>query len=146
MIGDGTIIQAVGVGTIKLQAYNENKWIESSLSNVLYVPKIAVNLFLVGAAVDKGYTLEMDNKSCKFLKNDKVGAMATRQNNIFMMIFKSNPTTGKAYFGSFCGELEEWHFRLTHQNTEHVKNILKRSGINYTGNDEMYTLNKRKTT
>lgn len=54
MIGDEIIIQAAGVATIKLQAYNGSKWLECSLSNVLYVRKIAVNLFSVMLLWTKG--------------------------------------------------------------------------------------------
>lgn len=126
MIGDDTIIKAVDVGIVKLQAHNGSEWIECSLNNVLFVPKLAVNLISARAAVDKGYLLQMNNEECKFVKNGIVGEIAKRENNTYVMDFWCYEID-QANVGRSCVELREWHSKLIHQNVEQVKNILENS-------------------
>ncbi|KAJ8888730.1 hypothetical protein PR048_008222 [Dryococelus australis] len=68
ILGDGKVIQAVGIGDLKLQANNEHAWLDTTLYNVLYVPNIKVNIFSVNTATGKGYQIQMNSESCRFLK------------------------------------------------------------------------------
>lgn len=55
MIGDATMIEGVGVGDVRVQAYDGQVWSPIVLKNVLYTPKIPFNLFSVTTVLDKGY-------------------------------------------------------------------------------------------
>ncbi|KAJ8885787.1 hypothetical protein PR048_011987 [Dryococelus australis] len=46
-IGDGKVIQAVGIGDLKLRANDGHECLDTTLYNVLYVPNIKINHFLV---------------------------------------------------------------------------------------------------
>jgi len=54
-IGDGTLLDIEGTGTVKLYVWNGSEFIKTYLSDVVYVPKLKVNLFSVGHTLDKGY-------------------------------------------------------------------------------------------
>lgn len=60
-IGDGNVIQGVGRGNIDIMSFNGEKWIEKTLSNALYVPKLHANLFSESSVLDKGHEIH----SCK---------------------------------------------------------------------------------
>ena len=51
-LGDGNIIKALGA--INIFSYNNNKWSENHLANVLYAPDICLNLFSTMRALEKG--------------------------------------------------------------------------------------------
>lgn len=127
IIGDGTQLDAEGQGTIELLAYNGNKWIKTTISNVLYVPKLTINLFSARSVMDKGHDLHINSTECKILKNGMVVAVGVRKNKLYMMRF----TQGE--HAAVCKEvcLIEWHKRLGHQNLQHVRNILNKNNIMY---------------
>lgn len=39
MIGDGTVIEAIGIGIIRVEAFDGKKWIDSTLINVPHCRK-----------------------------------------------------------------------------------------------------------
>lgn len=58
---------------------------------MLYVPELKVNLFSLGCALDKGYTMRSDSIQCDLLnKNGQVCATAKRYGKLYRMFFKSN--------------------------------------------------------
>lgn len=131
MIGDGTMIQGIGIGQIKLKAFNGKCWVETTLNNVLHVPKMTANLFSVGAAITKGYEVKMNYDQCMFIKNNVVSAVAKRDGKIYKMCFKNIETVSCANIGTVSENLIEWHCKMVHQNIDQVKNILNRNDIQY---------------
>lgn len=138
MIGDGTMMEAVGSGLVKLEAFNGQEWIKTTINNVLHVPKMAANLFSVGAATSKGYKVMINNDQCDFVKENKVGAIGRKENKIFKMCFRYD--ISYANMGYFNESLNDWHCKLAHQNNDQVKMILKRSGIKYEENNNSMCL------
>ena len=66
-LGDNREVKAHGKGTIVLKINALGKWNNSSLTDVLYVPSLAKNLFSVSAATKKGLTMSFDSNSCKII-------------------------------------------------------------------------------
>lgn len=80
-IGDGTLLNVRGVGTVIVYAWNGSIFIKTILSDVLYVPDLKFNLFSVGHVMDKGYQLMTNSKRCELLDKDgNVRAIAERCN------------------------------------------------------------------
>lgn len=78
-IGDGTLLNVRGVGTVIVYAWNGSIFIKTILSDVLYVPDLKFNLFSVGHVMDKGYQLMTNSKRCELLDKDRnVRAIAER--------------------------------------------------------------------
>lgn len=71
-IADGSVVQAYGKGKIQIEAYNGKEWNAKYLADVLYVPKIKINLFSSSACLDTGYLLIADGTNCSFKKEGKV--------------------------------------------------------------------------
>ncbi|KAK9695693.1 hypothetical protein QE152_g32397 [Popillia japonica] len=88
-IGDGTMMKAIGTGSINVSAYNGQDFHDVTLYDVLYVPKLEVNLFSQCSALDKGLTLMSNSKNAKLVnKNNETCAMAFRSGKLFKMLFK----------------------------------------------------------
>lgn len=134
-IGNGEYIYALGKGTVKIKAFNNSEWIEKTLTEVLYVPEIHVNLFSVSKALDKGLTLHTDKSKCKFLCDETIVAVGVRQNQLYKMQFHVMCNKSVANSAGKCESLQLWHERLGHQNVVQVKSFLKNMNIDYKNDD-----------
>ena len=131
IIGDGTKLDAVGVGQVILKAFNGKHYIETTLNNVLYVPDLKMNLFSVASAVNKGYSMKADSIKCEFIKDNKIGAIAMRDGKFYIMDFKCESSNNVS--ANVGCSLKDWHEKLAHQNFECVKDILKNNNIKFSG-------------
>ena len=64
-LGDGHVVEAVGVGNVYLNViFDDSKPKKSIMYRVLYVPKLACNLFSIRAAVARGNTVKFGTTKC----------------------------------------------------------------------------------
>ncbi|KAG6438777.1 hypothetical protein O3G_MSEX000215 [Manduca sexta] len=129
IIGDGTVIKALGYGDIQLEAYDNEQWIKTLIKNVLYVPSLKANLFPMSATLDKGYKLLSTAMECQFTKNNNVHAVAKRQGKMYIMMFRKLDES--AMVGKVTSNLKQWHAKLGHQDINQVKNVLTRQGVRF---------------
>lgn len=86
----GNKLHVKGIRKVTIWASNGCELILINLFNVLYAPEIKFNLSAVGCALDKRHVLVSDNQKCELLdKNEKIRAVAKRQNTLFVMDFLS---------------------------------------------------------
>ena len=65
-LGDGRAVKALGSGNVHMNMLSlGSKSKRAVLYNVLYVPKLACNLFYVQAAVGKGNVVEFGRNHCR---------------------------------------------------------------------------------
>lgn len=148
-VGNGDMLKVKGVGQVSLWAFNGEKLIKTTLSNVFFVPALKFNLFSVGCALDKGFKLISDSKKCEFVDTDgNICAIAWRQNKLYKMDFKQKNSENyqssvSETISSKCGDISDchavktveslsvWHNRLAHQNMKQVKHFLNQKKINF---------------
>ncbi len=64
-LGDGRVVQALGVGSIHMKMmFKVSRPKPATMHDVLYVPKLACNLFSVRAATKKGNQVKFGQRSC----------------------------------------------------------------------------------
>lgn len=130
---------AYGRGDINIIAFNNIKWIEKHLSDVLYVPEIHLNLFSSSCALDKGLKLTSDNKKCELTKDGVVVAVGVRQKRLFkLMIHVEPPPSSKTSIDASVHSavkqpisLQLWHERIGHQHIAQVKRFLNSMDISF---------------
>lgn len=128
-IGDGTNLEATGIGDVELEAFDGTSWSEVVLKNVLYVPKMPFNLFSVGSVLNKGYTQFANLDKSEFSDADGiVRLIAVREDKIWKMQLRNNSSEDVCLVNM---SLRKWHERLAHQNVKYVKDALKRNDIKY---------------
>ena len=131
-IGNGDILQGIGVGKINVEVYDGDKWVNKYLSEVLHVPALKMNLFSQGKCLDKGYKMVSNSSKCEFRDGKRIVAIGVRETALYKMLIKAKPHTSAAVAKSVKGEpLHVWHNRLAHQNVTHVKRFLKSNEINF---------------
>jgi hypothetical protein len=135
-IGDGSEIFALGVGSVKIKAFNGNQWVDSVIENVLYVPALKLNLFSVCAVTDKGYNLVSNSKECRFEKDNEVKCIGIREGKLYKMMFRlkyryENSAHVSVEITKTRLTLKEWHEKLAHQHAAQVRKILLKHGIDF---------------
>ena len=122
-VGNGTLVDVCGTGTVQVQAWNGSEWIETELNNVLLVPSLAVNLFSLSTALDKGFEMMSNKTKCEFMDRDgTVRAMAERLGNLYKMKFKMEEKLSQC---NAVQSLTEWHRKLAHIHYGQVRKMLK---------------------
>ena len=143
-LGNGHTVEAYGSGKVKItMRISRNKDISTLLDKVLFVPKLACNLFNVRAVTQKGYIVQFGNSldtvwtqfghsldtvwtqfghSCCWIKdsNGKVRGKGRLTNKMYMLITDEEISTknhgAKKAENESPHELDLWHQRLGHIN------------------------------
>uniref|UniRef100_A0A0A9YMV4 Retrovirus-related Pol polyprotein from transposon TNT 1-94 n=1 Tax=Lygus hesperus TaxID=30085 RepID=A0A0A9YMV4_LYGHE len=129
-IGDGSVLEAVGVGDLSVTTMVGNESVESVLMNVLHVPGLKMNLFSVPQALAKGHTLIGKENLCQLVKGGKIFAEARLVGKVYVLKFKIVDATAASAV-SKRDSLFHWHQRLAHQNVAHVKEILNKLHVDF---------------
>jgi hypothetical protein len=64
-MGDDTILEAIGKGTIKATMQVGGQLIDTTITQVLHVPKMKNNLISVSKLISEGFKVEFDKDGCK---------------------------------------------------------------------------------
>ena len=123
-LGDGNKVEAHGTGKVKL-IMNSNQSI--TLQDVLYVPKLSCNLLSVGAAADKGITVDFGQDYCNFKMDDHVIASGTRNNKMYYLDYEAE---NEANVASNVEGLKLWHQRFGHANQGSLKKMVDKGMVN----------------
>ena len=129
-VADGSFVEATMVGTVAGDFHTKDGVYYITLMNVLYVPKMKVNLISVSCIQEHGYSITFGKNGCK-IRRDRDGAIAL-----------SAPKVGRSYKIEFSnGESAYaahdvkpntrsiWHARLGHPGKGVVDNLSKRELI-----------------
>lgn len=88
-LADSRLVKPLGIGTVIVDALWDGEWVETTISDVFYLPGGA-NLFSELVMCKKGYKIHRCLKITKFVKDGKVGPVAKIQNDAFVMQFSSS--------------------------------------------------------
>ena len=145
-LGDGHTVEAYGSGQVKIALkINKNKDILTILDKVLFVPKLACNLFSIRAVTQKGYIVQFGH-SCCWIKdsNGNVRGKGHLSNRMYKLISDAESTTKSHEVKKATIEnphqLDLWHQRLGHVNKNQLLQTIKNSlikGVNFSENDRL---------
>ncbi|CAG4926146.1 unnamed protein product [Colias eurytheme] len=131
-VGNGNLCSVHGSGQIVLQVNNGEKWIDTTIDCVLFVPELKTNLLSVKCVTDRGYVMVTNENTCKFLKQNKVCAVSYRNQDMYLLEVRYKHVT--ANVAMVQSSLNEWHEKLAHQNIQHVKKVLAQNNIKASDN------------
>lgn len=84
--GNGAQISVEGCGKVALDVWNGNKWIHTTIDNVLHVSKLKMNLLSVNRGTSRSYILITNQNSCKFYdKCNEIVAVAQRSGDMYVL-------------------------------------------------------------
>ena len=102
---------------------------KSILTKVLYVPKLATNLFSARAAASKGKVVQFGHTLC-WIKNSggQVVARGRLVRNMYHLDCKVSKPGNEASVANGTGtKLDLWHQRMAHLNVGRMKTWLQRN-------------------
>ena len=134
-VGNGSLIKAYGKGIIKLRSFVDGKIINCHLENVLYVPKITMNLISLGSVLDKGFELFSNQEVCTLKKNNKVFCIGKRFRGLYKMMVELRADESNSFNVCRAESYDLWHARLGHQGKNYINNVLKNHNINFSAKD-----------
>jgi len=88
-MGDDTVLEAIGKGSIKATLQVGGQLTHTTITQVLHVPKMKNNLISVSKLILEGFKVEFDKDGCKV--NDARGvvvAQARRDKNLYLLNVK----------------------------------------------------------
>lgn len=138
--GDEKVLFAIGLGTIKLVSYiSKNECVKITLKEVLFVPEMQVNLFSVGSALDKGYTMSTNQFEAKILNSkNEVSAIAVRCGKLYKMNFLFDGDQSIVMVADEKNNLLTWHEKMAHQNIKQVERVLKINDVRVVQNSNFF--------
>ncbi|KAK9708200.1 GAG-pre-integrase domain [Popillia japonica] len=131
-VGNGTLVEVKGIGTVQVEAWNGNSWVRTDLINTLFVPDLDINLFSLSTALDKNFEMHSDKNKCELLdKNGKVVAIAERLGKLYKMKFKIRKQEREIQYSQVnaVSSLKECHQKLCHINFDQVEKVLNRNNV-----------------
>jgi hypothetical protein len=123
-LGDGTVIEAKGVGDVRVQMLVGSV----RLKYVLYVPMLSQNLLSVPKLTDKGYEVRLRKDSGTIMFGSKEFDRAERVGDSFIMNMPYIETANSAKLTKQAS-MELWHDRLAHISMDTIEKMLKGDAV-----------------
>jgi hypothetical protein len=120
-MGDDTILEAIGKGNIKATMQIGGRMLLTTITQVLYVPKMKNSLIFVSKFISKGLKVKFDKDGCNANNvHGTVVAKACREKNLYF--FNVNVRKENANVAKFSNEgATLWHQKLDHLNMVNLK-------------------------
>lgn len=129
-LGDNDTCEVISSGTITIERLIGDKWYESRIENVLYVPKIRKNLFSVEVCTSKGYEFASKEQGVTLTRDNEVYGQGVKQNNkIYRMLFRVKLNSNRIEANVATASLKLWHERLRHVNKKTLKQMITQGTI-----------------
>lgn len=126
---------AYGTGDISVETYVNGKWFKFEIKDVYYVPKLSHTLFSVRSSTSNGTEFSIQRDKVLLKKGNRLVGTATWRNGLYYMDMRViEPKICESVHLATTGDsLQLWHERFGHQNKRHVKTILERLGLQFSG-------------
>ena len=141
-LGDGRSVEALGVGNVHLSmVFNVSDPKRTVVHQVLYVPKLACNLFSVRRAAAKGNSVKFSHSKCWIRdRNGKLRGMGSLVDKIYHL--NCEPATKEEVSAALeeRSDADLWYQRLGHLNKQQLMKIVDKelvSGMTINGNAQL---------
>ena len=132
-LGDGRVAEAVGVGDIHLKVVFKVSYSKpATMYDVLYVLKLACNLFSVRAATKRGNQIKFSQERCWIRGcNGQLFGMGTLVEKLYQLDYEVKCSVTKQASAAIENN-DLWHQRLGHLNSQQLYKMVQQkqaSGI-----------------
>ena len=127
-LGDGRIVEAVGAGNVQLKMlFKVSNPKRAVMYNVLYVPKLACNLFSVRAAASKGNIVRFGRSRCWIRDQEgKLHGMGSLVDKLYHLDCEPVSVEHASVTCEQRKDVNLWHQRLGHLNERRLNDIAKK--------------------
>ena len=135
-LGDGRTVEAIGKGNIRSEmVFKTSEPKHVTMYNVMYVPKLACNLFSVRAAATKGNTVKFGETRCWIRsKYGTLMGMGTLVNKLYYLDCSCSSVESKhvlkvASGAKVTNKTDLWHQRLGHLNETQLREMISQDMV-----------------
>ena len=130
-LGDGRTVEAEGVGSVCVNMlFKVSDPKQSVLHHVLYVPKLACNLFSVRAAAVKGNIVQFGHSRCWIRDgNGKLHGMGSLVDKLYQLDCEPVSMENVSVASEQTNEIDLWHQRLGHINGQQLKEVVQKDVV-----------------
>ena len=122
-IGDGTVIDAVGIGKVSLKVNLPSRKSNCFLENVLYVPKLFCNLLSISKITESGKFTEFSETKCKiFSKTHSLLAIGDKIGKLYYLNCTEADSALSSVVSSDSSEFL-WHRRFCHLGADNMRKL-----------------------
>ena len=127
-LGDGRMVEAMGVGNVRvIMVFKVSEPKRSVLHRVLYVPKLACNLFSVRATASKGNVVKFGRSRCWIRRSDgKLLGMGSQTGKLYQLDCESISMESTSTTSEQKNDVDLWHQRLGHLNGQRLQEIAQK--------------------
>lgn len=132
-LGDGRTVNALGTGKVKMiSQLIRGRKVTGWMTDVLYVPKLASNLFSICSAALKGNVVSFGHKNC-WIRNQKrkligIGSPLGKLYKLNCEVLKCPTKKAKVASGpEVRSKTDLWHRRLAHVNVKQIHQFINQS-------------------
>lgn len=128
-LGDGSTVQAIGVGTVYVDMlFSVSDPKRSVFHHVLYVPRLTGNLFSVRAAVSRGNIVQFGKTRCWIRSGPrgKLLGMGSLEDKLYKLNCRSLSQEQVLTAAEELRDLNMWHQRLGHINEQQLKEMARK--------------------
>jgi Pol polyprotein len=84
-LGDSSLVPAIRIGCIHMHTWDRDKWIDTILQEVLFVPDLHGNLLLVAQLTSCGMEISFIDDHCWILQWGQVTCLETCESGLYVM-------------------------------------------------------------
>lgn len=126
-LGNNQELVVKGVGIVRIKKLINDKWFESVINDVLFIPDLRKNLFSEGVVTAKGMKIVKENDSASVYENGCLVACAVKEaNNLYRLLFETIVPEINVVTKT---DVKVWHDRLGHINNKALKDVFDRGLI-----------------
>ncbi|KAK9738569.1 Zinc knuckle [Popillia japonica] len=121
-LGNNEKLPVKGIGTINIQCWIRERWIENMITYVWYVPGLHKNLFSEGAVTSKSMQVTKSNDMAEIHHDGQLKACAIRgTNNLYTLLFRITDPEANL---TISASLKLWHERMRHINVKTISEMV----------------------
>ena len=129
-LGDGREVEAVGAGNIRLEMkFRVSPSKAATMYDVLYVPKLACNLFSVRAATKRGNHVKFGQERCWIRDSSgQLYGMGTLVEKLYQLDCEDQ-CPGREQASVAIDNNDLWHQRLGHLNSQQLRKMVQQNQV-----------------
>lgn len=129
-VGDGRVVEAIGIGNVHLNMRFKVSELKRATLHVLYVPKLACNLFSVRAAASKSNTVKFGRTRCWIRKNDgELLGMGSLTDKLYQLDCEPATLEHVSVVQQQASDVDLWHQRLGHLSGQRLSDMSRKEPV-----------------
>ena len=119
---EGTSLQGIGIGTIRITTIADDKEMEIPITNVIYAPDMHSNLLSTTTLIDRNFHIEMGKTGVNIFKDGELVSNTIRVGKLYRL---KTASYAKVTVSNKEQSIQLWHRRMGHLGEANLRKLEK---------------------